>query len=37
MGVAVGSDLTDSHLRDSYFLDEIYDLKSQFAKSRPKS
>ena len=26
----------DSHLRDSYFLDEIYDLKGQFAKSRPR-
>ena len=26
----------DSHLRDGYFLDEIYDLKGQFAKSRPK-
>lgn len=26
----------DSHLRDSYFLDEIYDLKGAFAQSKPK-
>ena len=26
----------DSHLRDSYFLDEIYDLKGEFAKYKPK-
>lgn len=26
----------DSHLRDSYFLDEIYDLKGEFANSKPK-
>ena len=26
----------DSHLRDSYFLDEIYDLKGEFAKFKPK-
>ena len=26
----------DSHLRDGYFLDEIYDLKGEFAKYRPK-
>ena len=26
----------DSHLRDNYFLDEIYELKGRFAKSRPK-
>ena len=26
----------DSHLRDSYFLDEIYDLKGVFAKSKPR-
>jgi hypothetical protein len=26
----------DSHLRDSYFLDQIYDLKGEFAKSKPK-
>ena len=26
----------DSHLRDSYFLDEIYDLRDEFAKSKPR-
>src|SRR4051812_18295593 len=26
----------DSHLRDSYFLDEIYDLKGEFAKNKPR-
>ena len=26
----------DSHLRDSYFLDQIYDLKGEFAKHTPK-
>ena len=26
----------DSHLRDGYFLDEIYDLQGEFAALRPK-